>query len=255
MNKGIKKVRESIKKRKRSRGHLYQTKTFRNEPSIFPKEEEKHGYLIDVPDYESTDQPIKLFKAPVLIKGMLSLALFFGLSFLLDSDFDILSKPKTWAERAVTEEFPFARVYHWYHQAFGNPLAFHPKEQIAGQDHDFISLPVNGQVIETFQMNGTGILIEPEQTETVNVWNGGIIIFAGNKKDTGQTIVVQHPDLSKTTYGHLSSIDVHLYQYVSSGQKIGVFNPTETSRSVYFSIERDDEYLDPVQVIQVDDHP
>src|SRR5699024_12750286 len=79
------------------------------------------------------------------------------------------------------------------------------------------------------------------------------VTFAGNDRKTNKTVVIQHADNSTTTYGYLQSIDVHLYQSIQSNQRLGTFVSTQENRHLYFSIEKDNQYIDPVQVIQVDD--
>lgn len=83
----------------------------------------------------------------------------------------------------------------------------------------------------------------------------GVVIFAGKKQDTDKTVIIQHADGSTSTYGFLSSIDVHLYQVVNSKQRLGEFTPTTDNEMVYFAIEKDNEFVDPVQVIEVDENP
>src|SRR5690606_14987800 len=122
-------------------------------------------------------------------------------------------------------------------------------------DETPLALPVSGNVIETFQTNGKGITIAPTETTSVQALREGIVIFSGKKSETNKTIVIQHADKSTTTYGFLSSIDVHLYQIVDANQRIGEFNPTDANEVVYFSIEKNNEFVDPVQVIEVDDQP
>src|SRR5699024_4643715 len=127
------------------------------------------------------------------------------------------------------DEFPFARVNEWYVTNFGFPQTFTPQGNIQlGNEHPSgqLSLPVMGHVVETFSMTGTGILISPQANTNVASLNRGVVIFAGNDAATGKTVVVQHADGSETTYGLLSSIDVHLYQIVEVNQPIGTFQPT-----------------------------
>lgn len=118
-----------------------------------------------------------------------------------------------------------------------------------------MALPVNGNITETFQTNGTGIMITPEETTNVTSIQEGVVIFAGNDRETNKTITIQHADGTVTNYGNLSSIDVHLYQFIAGNQQIGSFTPEADNETVFFSIEKNNDYVDPVQVIQVDELP
>lgn len=181
--------------------------------------------------------------------------LFLGAFLLFQTNHSLLEKPKDWTSHALKEEFPFARVYQWYEQTFGSPLAFSPQKEQVAVKQESLALPVTGNVTETFEENGSGIMITPKDAAPVLAWLDGVIIFAGNDRETEKTVIIQHADMSKSTYALLSSVDVHLYQFISAGDRIGTFNPTETEQTVYFSLEKNNEYVDPIRVINVDDIP
>lgn len=252
MKKGIKEVRKSIAKRRELRNLTYKNPSIKQEMDPFPQEEEKHGYY---PSFRNPGLETNKKKLPLslIIKAALSILLFFGSSILINSNIDVLSKSKKWTSYVLTEEFPFASAHAWYRNTFGSPLTFTFKDTPEKREEDLLALPVTGNVTESFSDTGTGIRIAPENLSTVFTWNEGVVIFAGNDQKTKRTVIVQHADRSKSVYGYLSTIDVHLYQFVQSNEKIGLFNPSENSDTVYFSIEKNNEYIDPVQVIKVDD--
>lgn len=258
MSKGIKQVRKSINQRKRTRGLKQQDGSSKPVFPSFPEEEEKHGYFPMFHDDTAkswssgkTDKRI----SSVVVKGMLSIMLFFTVALIFQTDSEWLSKPKKWTGSALSEEFPFASVNNWYQETFGKPMAVAPNEQPANHESSPLAMPVMGSVYQSFQENGTGIMIKPGEETEVSVLQEGVVIFAGNKPETGKTIIVQHADESKTTYGYLSEINVHLYEPVDAKQKLGIFKPTDEKKTVYFAIEKDNAFIDPVQVIKVDDSP
>ncbi|HLR40297.1 MAG TPA: M23 family metallopeptidase [Virgibacillus sp.] len=253
MSKKIKKVRKSIEQRKRMRGLPSQEVSGKQLIEALPQDEEKHGYFPDFSDVPLKSNHKSKLVSGFMLKGMLSVMLFFGVALLWQTNTALLQQPKGWASNALTEDFPFARVNQWYQETFGAPLAFSPEhtEMASGEP---IALPVSGSVTESFQANGTGVMISPADQAAVAALNDGVVVFSGNDRETNKTVIVQHADGSKTTYGYLSSIDVHLYQFITSGQQLGQFTPTEENETVYFSIEKDKEYVDPVQVIKVDDN-
>lgn len=255
MNKGLDKVRKSIVQRNKMRNlHVNRSKLDKEIP-IFPQVEEKHGFLSSYPDQIPQEKETKNMYSHLIIKGILSLILFFGVFLLFQSNNILLAKPKIWTSHILTEEFPFARVYQWYQQTFGAPLALSPQSEQVVEENDFLALPVTGNITETFEENGSGIMITPKEEAPVLAWLDGVIVFAGNDRKLEKTVIVQHADMSKSTYALLSSVDVHLYQFISAGERIGTFNPTATAETVYFSIEKDNEYIDPIRVINVDDLP
>ncbi|SFD58064.1 stage IV sporulation protein FA [Lentibacillus persicus] len=253
MNKGVKKVRKSINQRKKERSIPSSRQSGKQiVPPPFPQEEEKHGYFPVFTDDNFSAKGLNQRVTGFAVKGMLSVMLFFAAALLFQSDSDLLAGPKTWAASTLTEEFPFARVNQWYQETFGAPMAVSSGSGEAGKT---LAFPVNGAVSETFQANGKGIMLAPEKESQVAALQEGVVTFAGKMKETGNTVIVQHADNSETVYGNLSSIDVHLYQFIDNGQKLGMFTPDKESKNVYFAIEQNDAYVDPVQVIQVDDNP
>lgn len=255
MDKGVKKVREKIKQRKK-RKYVQSKQLLGNDPQILLlQEEEKHGYYPSIFEQTSSKKRKRSFYSAFFIKGILSVTLFAAVGWIFESNLNYISKPKEWIQVSLTEEFPFAKLHQWYQTTFGSPNSFIPTEIDYSTKNNELDLPVSGNIVETFQNNGTGIMILPEETASVSSIQEGIVIFAGNDTERGKTVIVQHPDNSKSTYGHLSSIHVHLYQYIGADKPIGAFHPSEENRTVYFSIEKDREYIDPIQVIPVGDLP
>ena len=256
MDKGIRKVRNSIKRRKKIRD--------KNEGSIkqalpyLATDEEKYGFESPFYDIErpyTKKQPAKKEKSTTPLKVAISIALFLVVSFLSRTELPNLQPSKKWMNEALQNEFPFAKVNEWYVTTLGEPLSITPQGNVTVSNDDKMILPVMGDVVETFATNGSGIKISPEEKSNVSAIDKGVVIFAGNDKKTGKTIVIQHADNSETTYGHLSTIDVHLYQIVHANEVIATFQPTEQNEFVYFSIEKDNKFIDPTQVIPVDDIP
>ncbi|ASN05106.1 M23 family metallopeptidase [Virgibacillus necropolis] len=257
MNPRVNKIRKSISDRKRSRGLAGSDSTKDLSKNQFShlqvQEEEKHGYFPIFADQKLPKRSKSKMVSGFILKGILSSILFLGTALLLQTNNDMLDDPKVVASSLLTNEFPFAKVNQWYQQTFGTPLALTPKDNANTPDDSTLALPVSGNISESFQANGEGVLISPDEASTVSVLRDGVIIFAGNDPETNKTVVVQHADGSKSTYGYLSSTNVHLYQFVENNQVIGKFVPSENSKNVYFSIEKDDAFMDPVQVIEVDD--
>nr|WP_237418581.1 M23 family metallopeptidase [Halobacillus litoralis] len=115
-------------------------------------------------------------------------------------------------------------------------------------------MPVNGTVTTPFQNDGKGIILTTASDSKVRAVRDGTVVFAGNDPDSGKTVVLQHPDGTETTYGYLSEIDVYLYENVQAQGGLGSVKAEEGENAeFFFAIEKDDTYLDPVQVIKVNE--
>lgn len=249
MEREIRRVRKKIEQRKKERN--YQQTKLEQDNSIFHNTEEKHGYPPEITGYEWKGS--KDFVSQFMMKAILAGILFFSTALLMSSNDGVLMKPKEFANQLFGNEFPFAKVNVWYQEVFGSPLAFSPRTDYQPGNEQEVVMPVSGNIVETFQVNGEGVKISPGEEVDVVAHQEGVVVFAGRYGDTGKTITVQHADGTYSSYGNLSDMDVHLYQYVTANQRLGMFTPSETSDAVYFSLEKDNTFLDPVQVIEVDD--
>lgn len=250
MDKGVKAVRESIKQRKKTRYTSRSTQI--NHVPYLASDEEKHGIALPTSLVDTVITSKKQTKLTTNLKRKLlgAIVLFIIMFGLIQTKVTLFSIPKQWLETSFQEEFPFAKVSEKYMEVFGKPLALTAsKAEIVSVEADNPNLPVNGDVVETFADNGQGIKISPKETSNVTSLDKGVVIFAGNDRQTNKTVIVQHADKSKTVYGHLSSVDVFLYQFVQANEIVGTFEPTTNSDHVYFSISKEQEFIDPAQVI------
>lgn len=254
MNKQIKQIRQSIRERKKQRHFERQVKQpiVRHETIT---DEERHGFYNETFHQEAPTkkgEEIRIFSSSLGLQFFGAL-LFIGFcAFIFQTELRTLEKPKQLLEEALTEHFPFAAVHDWYVQTLGAPLSLVPQETAPTLSDQSFIVPVVGEVVESFNVNGTGIQIMPPRESEVRAVDKGIVIFAGNTKETERTVMIQHADRSVTTYGKLSNVHVHLFQTVHANEVIGRIDPKETEETLFFSIEQKNGYIDPVKVINVD---
>ncbi|WP_040981663.1 M23 family metallopeptidase [Oceanobacillus jeddahense] len=260
MDKNLKKIRKAIEMRQKAKS-LNQTKQNQQEDYLqsnaLPDMEESHGFYPSI-SASHTNSAIPENNSRVTniaVKALLSVSLFLGTAFITEIDRPFMNQPKEWLTSTLTNQFPFAKVNAWYSEAFGTPLSFSPSAVTEEVITDSSYLPVNGIISEHFHENGQGIYIEAEGEENVAAVQEGIVVFAGNDRSTNKTVKIQHADGTTTQYGFLDSIEVHLYQHISNGQVLGTLGTENDSTSVFFAIEQENQYIDPEQVILVDQQP
>lgn len=257
MNKDIHKIRKSIKARNKIR-HLQQD-VHEPFPPYTISDEEKYSTYPEVFYNENTGKKSDvepLFRSSYFYKLLISVGLFLFSFITFKTNIIPFEKPKQLLYYALNEEFPFATVHDWYVNYLGIPLSLVPQDKVISPvTNGQFNTPITGEVVESFSTNGAGIMISPENKSYVHAMNKGIVIFAGSTSDTDKTIVIQHPNRTETTYGMLSTIDVHLYQLVEANEVIGTKTPTDESETVFFSIEKENSYIDPAKVIRVDGIP
>jgi stage IV sporulation protein FA len=111
-----------------------------------------------------------------------------------------------------------------------------------------------GKILENFEKNGQGIMIETGKGAAVQAINDGLVTFAGVKDGIGKTVIIQHADKSETWYGNLDDVKVKLYEYVNKRTVVGTVSTSagedKTKGKYYFAIKKGDQFIDPIQVIR-----
>lgn len=253
-------IRKRIEKRKRERG-LSETYTTSKKTSLHLSDEERYG-VYSPPTFEGVPDKGKgghpLFRAEVfMFKILLSAIIVLVTAIIFKNGSPIFDQPKSAISYSLEEEFQFAAVSTWYRDQFGEPLAlFEAKSETSPETESSVNeiaefaVPATGKVLESFEDSEQGIMVETDQP-SVKAMNEGIIVEAGEKADTGLTIVLQHGDGTKSWYGNLEKIDVTLYDFVKKGKELGKTKLSENQKGTYyFAIKKGDNFIDPIQVIQ-----
>lgn len=258
MDKKIKRIRKAIKERKQQR-HPRQSNSKHSPMYELISDEERHGlYDSFTPQFDKSQKNrVNVSVHSSFFYQLLgSIILFISSFFIVKGNGPLFEKTDEWLQTALHEQFPFATVHDWYVRNLGTPLALLPaSETVSSVTDGMYPMPLMGEVVETFQTNGLGIEILPEQETSVQAVNKGMVIFAGSHPETDKTIIIQHPDRSETTYGKLSAIDVHLYELIDTNDVIGRIDPSVTKEAMFFSVEEKTGYVDPAKVINVNGSP
>ncbi|KMM37517.1 M23 family metallopeptidase [Guptibacillus hwajinpoensis] len=195
-------------------------------------------------------------KQSFLIRSMIAACLFLSVGILFKVDSERAAPVQGYVSDLMVEDFQFATVKDWYEGKFGNPVALFPTApelETAGEKPVY-ALPASGRVLENFETTGKGIMVETVLSSEVEAINTGVVTYAGNKEGTGQTVVVQHTDGSESWYGMLESIDVALYDFVQTKDKLGSVMNSEDGETgtFYFAIKKNEAFIDPLQVVPIE---
>lgn len=224
----------------------------------FPDEDDHQGFNQYI-SYEGggpEEEKHPLFRKEVFFfKVMASACLFLGIAIMFRSHSPALDSAKNIVKQEMNTEFQFAAVTNWYEKEFGKPLALLPladskTTQTANQQY---AVPASGRILENFQKNGQGIMIETSKGTRVEAMNGGLVTFSGVKAGIGKTVIIQHADQTESWYGNLDAINVSLYQHVNKGDVVGTVSGSagkdQSKGEFYFAIKKGDHFIDPIQVI------
>lgn len=248
-------IRRRIAKRKKVKGTSGKSQEHQ---LLWPGDDESYGYNYISPS-SGGDDGHPLFKKEVFFfKILASILLFLVVAIIFRSQIPALEPAKSFVVKTMDKEFKFAVVSEWYEDKFGKPLALLPftENEQAGNKEDIQkgAVPVTGRLLENFEKNGQGIMIETGKGAPVQVINDGFVHFAGVKEGLGKTVIIQHGDGSETWYGNLDSIKVKLYQYIDNRTVVGTVSESagedKTKGQYYFAVKKGDSFIDPVKVIR-----
>lgn len=119
------------------------------------------------------------------------------------------------------------------------------------------AFPVLGQVSSRFGMRADpyeqtdrfhgGLDVAASEGSPVHVTEAGKVIFAGERGDYGNVVVVEHPRGVRTLYAHLSQIDVEAGAELRRGERLGAVGSTgrATGPHLHFEVSEEGTKIDP----------
>ncbi|TFB24930.1 M23 family metallopeptidase [Filobacillus milosensis] len=247
MNRKLDEIRSNIAKRKMNRP-VTKKKPTHSYNSLLD-DEEKHGYTsFPRVDHGQISSPNT---TKYLSKFLLSAIIIFFTLFTYQTQFPLLNTIKPFVHSTLTEDLPFATVQAWYDEHFATPFLNFGRDGGRVVSNQSVSVPVSGVQMDKVRDYEDGIYIEVTEDKNVYPLDRGTVLFAGKKDATGNTIIIQHEDGTKSVYGHLETIDVFHYQFVSPNQVIAKVQPDEVIgfTNMYFAVQEGSQYVDPVQYI------
>ncbi|WP_100402217.1 M23 family metallopeptidase [Bacillus sp. FJAT-42315] len=212
------------------------------------KEEEKD--LLSIEQEQQDGHP--LFRLDrFLFKALASLILVLAVAIMFKQSSSPSLEGQAWMKEVMEKEFQFSKAAEWYEKTLGEPLPFTvdgwtEKEKVVNEQAEY-AVPVSGKVIEDFQTNGRGLMVEAGLNEGVKAIKDGTVLFVGQKEEFGQTVIVQHADNSESWYGHVANPSVQPYEKVAAGSVLAQLAPNE--QTFYLAIKKDGIFVDPGSVI------
>lgn len=163
---------------------------------------------------------------------------------------------------AFAQELQLEAAYAWYEARFGEIPSFIPVWDRAPRDAAEVQAsagrayvaPVTGHIIEPFGGigAGAGIIMRVTGGASVAAMDTGLVIYAGETQETGQTVVIRHPDGVETVYGYLAKRTVEKDQWVETGAEIGVVEVNNSGSEgglLYFAVKKGNSFIDPAEVV------
>lgn len=136
-------------------------------------------------------------------------------------------------EKVYNDTFLFATFNNWYSENFGNifPLNhfFETSELVFDEElaYDSVSLFKDG------------VSLSVSSNYLVPVLESGIVIYLGEKKEYGNTLIIQQENGINVWYSNLNFFGVSMYEYVNKGDFLGEVK----DNVLYLVFEKDGEFL------------
>lgn len=213
-------------------------------------------------DYSSYDQELKERHRETwktLLRIVLSLALVTSVYLVMGSDNPRLKVTQDFIEEVMSRDFNVQGVLKWYEQQVGHQPAFLPRIIRMDKEKtppDYVIPVSGGLVVSPFGQDRQGITVKTITSETpIEVVKEGWVVFVGEKKGLGQTVIIDHLNGEESWYGHLQGVKVLLHDWVDQGEVIGYSTPMEedSRRGIfYFALKKDAQFIDPLGVIPFD---
>lgn len=115
-----------------------------------------------------------------------------------------------------------------------------------------LAWPLSGKVRRGYTPRGNrnyhdGIDIQAPAGTAVRAADAGKVIFAGDKGDYGNLVVIDHGSGWHTAYGFLSRITVRTGEQVNRAERIGLVGSTGLAKGdeLHFEVRRDNAPVDP----------
>ncbi len=122
-------------------------------------------------------------------------------------------------------------------------------------DLQFIT-PLSGKINKMIEVNSGhyGVDIAGIKDSPIKAVMRGVVIFSDWSTETGNTIIIQHPNGMISVYKHNSSLFKEIGDFVESGEVIGVIGNTGTLTDgphLHFELWKNGLPLDPLNYIDI----
>jgi stage IV sporulation protein FA len=217
------------------------------------------------PDYNSNDDggsPFRPRMKTFFLKLWISCAIFASIWTLFQLNHPWANIGKSYISSALHDPFDFRAVSLWYERELGgNPSllpAWLPGKQQEAQkvtaDTKHYFPPVKGMVIASYEPSRLGITLETKPDATVAAFDTGLIIYTGNKDDTGYTIIIRHTNGLQSVYGWIEQSEVELNDWIKGGETIGTVSKNSSKHAgyLYFAVSKDNRFINPADVVGFD---
>lgn len=200
------------------------------------------------------------FRKLFLIKLVIASILFACVCAVYALDAPWARKAQSYMTAALTEDMDFTRFAAWYGKTFsGSPSllpAFGDKQEAArvqGKASVRFVQPAKGVVAVPFADTREGVWLTVRLGAEAASMDEGRVEFAGERANSGYTVIIRHAGGYRTTYGGLQPTKWEAGDWLQAGELIGAAQPDgEGKARLYIAVMKDEHYVDPLGVVPID---
>lgn len=171
----------------------------------------------------------KNYLGNLLTRSLLTVILVFGVLIMVNFDKDLKGKIEKYL---FTTNHNFSKFNSLYNKYFAN-IKETSKQSIA------VFNEKDKKEKEVTSKYKDGVRKKVLKNEDIKLLNGGVVVFIGEKKGYGNTIIVQQSNGIDAWYGHMGKVNVKLYDYIESNTILG-----KASDYIYLVFQKDGKFID-----------
>lgn len=137
-------------------------------------------------------------------------------------------------ENIYNKNFKFTKTKKIYEKYFGNLLSL---DKIIKEEQPVFNEKLSYEKIEPYKKGASLKVVNGYMVPTLE---SGIVVFIGEKKDYGNTIIIEQVDGIDTFYSNINIGNIKLYDYIEKGELIG----EAKDNNLYLVFQKDGKYLD-----------
>lgn len=171
-------------------------------------------------------------KVKIWISKVLVCIIFFLIGMILVKQTPSLKKEIN--QKLYEDHIAFTKLRNHYEKYFGKILSL---EKVQKKEQPVFQETLSYEKKEKYK---EGVKLTVSDQYMVPALESGVVVFLGDKKDYGKTIIIEQIDGIDTFYSNISIDQFKLYDYVEKGELVG----HTTNNILYLVFQKEGKSLD-----------
>ena len=190
---------------------------------------------MNIEDYKASKKVVKKVRLKKQVKTFINKCLLIIVIFLVGAILvkkDINLK-NTIIKYVYEDNFKFTRFKKIYDKYFGKYLSI---DKIVPKEEQVFSEKLSYNKVNSYK---EGVKLGVGTNYMVPTIESGIIVYMGNKKDYGNTIIIEQIDGVDVWYSNIENSDKKMYDYIEKGSLLGEVK----GNNLYLVFQKEGKFL------------